>query len=308
MVARQSVAGMNASLKLLQSVLPTSVGLRVKIPSAHPSAQILGTDRMGSGTLIDPSGIVLTVNYVALGADTIEVTLLDETRLSGQVIAQDFFSGLAAIKIPGDGYPVARWTSAEGLRTGQEVFIVASAGGSQRRVNSGAISSLEPFDAFWEFQLQRGIMTTAMNPGLGGGGLFTNRGEIVGIVSLDLNEVGRYTLGIPTEHFFTHREELLRYGKRVSRPPRAWIGFYCYMLREHVVIAGVLPGTPGERAGLRPGDVVLSVDDIPIGVRCDLYQRLWEHKPGEMIRFHVFRDNAVVEVEVQAADAESFFA
>lgn len=299
---------MNASLKLLQSVLPTSVGLRVKVPSAHPSAQILGTDRMGSGTLIDPSGIVLTVNYVAMGADTIEVTLQDETRLNGQVIAQDFFSGLAAIKIPGENYPASSWASGEGLRTGQEVFIVAAAGGSQRRVNNGGISSLAPFDAFWEFHLERGIMTTAMNPGLGGGGLFNNFGELVGVISLDLNEVGRYTLGIPVDHFFSHREELLRYGKRVSRPPRAWVGVYCYMLREHVVIAGVLPGTPGERGGLRPGDVVVSVDDVPIGIRCDLYQRVWEHKPGDAIRFHVFRDNAVMEVTVEGADVETFFA
>src|SRR4030095_2202397 len=156
--ARDRSHRMNASLKLLQSVLPTSVGLRVKISSAHPSAQILGTDRMGSGTLIDPSGIILTVNYVALGADNIEVTLLDETRLEGHVIAQDFFTGLAAIKIPGEGYPAARWAGANELRTGQEVFIVASAGGSQRRVNSGGISSLDQFDAFWEFHLERGIL------------------------------------------------------------------------------------------------------------------------------------------------------
>jgi S1-C subfamily serine protease len=298
---------MNASLKLLQSVLPTSVGLRVKIPSAHPSAQILGTDRMGSGTLVDPSGIVLTVNYVALGAEAIEVTLLDETRLEGHVIAQDFFSGLAAIKIPGDSHPSVPWASGEGLRTGQEVFIVAAAGGSQRRVNNGGISSLAPFDAFWEFHLERGIMTTAMNPGLGGGGLFNNLGELVGVISLDLNEVGRYTLGIPVDHFFRHREELLRYGKRVSRKPRAWIGFYCYMLREHVVIAGVLPGTPGERGGLRPGDVVISVDDVPVGIRCDLYRCVWEHKPGDPIRFHIFRDNAVMEVTVEGADVEQFF-
>jgi len=298
---------MNASLKLLQSVLPTSVGLRVKIPPAHPSAQILGTDRMGSGTLIDPSGIVLTVNYVALGADTIEVTLADETRLNGHVIAQDFFCGMAAIKIAGEGYPSANWASADRLRTGQEVFIVAAAGGSQRRINNGAISSLAPFDAFWEFHLERAILTTAMNPGLGGGGLFTTLGELVGVVSLDLNEVGRYTLGIPCDHFFSHRDELLRYGKRVSRPPRAWVGFYCYMLREHVVIAGVLPGTPGERGGLRPGDVVLSVDDVPIGIRCDLYRRVWEHKPGDVIRFQVFRDNGVLDVAVEGADVEQFF-
>jgi S1-C subfamily serine protease len=299
---------MNASINLLQSVLPMSVGLRVTVASAHASAQILGTERLGSGTLVDPSGIVLTVNYVVLGADTVEVTLLDGTQVTGHVISQDFFSGLAAVKIPGEGYPSARWTSGAELRTGQELFIVAAAGGSQRRVNTGAISSLDPFDAFWEFHLDRGITTTAMNPGLGGGGLFTNRGELAGVVSLDLNEIGRYTLAVPAEHFFVHRDELLRFGKRVSRPPRAWVGLYCYMLREHVIIAGVLPGTPGERAGLRAGDVVLSIDEVPIGVRADLYQRLWEHKPGELVRFHVFRDNAVVEVPVHTGDAEAFFA
>src|SRR4030095_13883412 len=101
--ARDRSHSMNASLKLLQSVLPTSVGLRVKISSAHPPALTLGTERRGWGTLIAPSGIILTVNYVALGAVNIEVTLLDETRLEGHVIAQDFFPGLAAIKIPGGG-------------------------------------------------------------------------------------------------------------------------------------------------------------------------------------------------------------
>jgi S1-C subfamily serine protease len=299
---------MNASLSLLQSVLPASVGLHVRIPSAHPSAQILGTDRMGSGTIVDPSGIILTVNYVALGAAEIEVTLLDETRVAGQVIAQDFHSGLAAIKIPGAEHPSVRCIGSEGLATGQDIFIVAAAGGSQRRVNSGAVTSLGPFDAFWEFHLERGIATTAMNPGLGGGALFTPAGAMVGVVSLDLNEVGRFTLAVPGELWVAHRAELLQYGKRVTRPPRAWVGLYCYMLREHVVIAGVLPGTPGERGGLRPGDVVISIDDQPIAHRQELYARLWTHAPGEHIRFQIFRDDAMREVVVESSDAESFFA
>ena len=80
------------------------------------------------------------------------------------------------------------------------------------------------------------------------------------------------------------------------------------MMREHVVIAGVLPGTPGERGGLRPGDVVVSVDDQPVAERHDLYARLWEHQPGDVIRFQVFRDDAVREVLVESADAEAFFA
>ncbi|MGD9762091.1 MAG: S1C family serine protease [Candidatus Binatia bacterium] len=299
---------MNASLTLLQSVLPASVSLQVRVPPAHPSAQILGTERMGSGTLVDPSGIVLTVGYICLGAQNVDVTLVDGTRAAGRVVARDFQSGLAAIQISGGAYEVAREPRGAELAIGQEVFIAAAAGGTERRVNSGAISALEPFEAFWEYRLERAIVTTAMNPGLGGGALFTTRGELVGVVSLDLNEIGRFTLAIPADHWFSHRQELLTHGRRTTRPARAWVGLYCYMVRDNLVIAGVLPGTPSERAGLRPGDVIVSVDGQPVHVRSDLYARLWDHQPGETIRFHVFRDSAVREVAVDSTDAETFFA
>lgn len=299
---------MNASLALLQSVLPASVGLRIRTPAEHPAARILGSERMGSGTLVDPSGIVLTVGYMALGAESVEVTMADGARLVGRVVAQDFHSGLAAIQIPGDGYPIVRGCDSAALATGQEVFVVAAVGGAQRRVNSGVISSLAPFEAFWEYRLEHAVVTTAMNPGLGGGGLFTTRGELAAVVSLDLNEIGRFTLAVPAEHWFAHRHELLAHGRRTTRPPRAWVGLYCYMVQEHLVIAGVLPGTPSERDGLRPGDVIVSVDGQPVHVRGELYSRLWAHQPGETIRFHVFRDSAVREVAVESTDAETFFA
>lgn len=299
---------MNTTVTLLRSVLPASVGLRVRINEAHPSAQILGTDRMGSGTIVDPAGIVLTVNYVTLGAEAVEVTLLDETRLAGQVIAQDFHSGLAAIKIPEQGYRAACLGSSEGLARGDEVFTLAAAGGSQRRVDTGAVMSLQRFDAFWEFSLERGIVTTARNLGLGGGALYTAGGAMVGVISLDLNEVGRFTLGVPVELWTAHVDELLRNGRRVTRAPRAWVGFYCYMLSDHVIIAAVLPGTPSERGGLRPGDVVVAVDDQAIAQRHDLYARLWAHRPGDVIRFQVFREDAMREVLVESADVEAFFA
>jgi S1-C subfamily serine protease len=298
---------MNASVKLIEAVLPTSVSIGAVIPENHPSAQILGTERSGSGTLVDSSGVVLTVNYVVLGAESIEVTLLDDTKQPGEIIAQDFFSGLAAIKIPGGGFPSAALHASTSLSVGQEVFILASAGGDNRRINGGMVSSLSPFDAYWEYHLERSIRTTAMNPGLGGGALFTLSGHLTGIVSLDLAEIGRFTMAIPAEYFLDHRDELLRHGRRTSRPPRAWVGLYCYEIRDHVVIAGVLPGTPGERGGLRPSDVILVVDGKRINQRRSLYHRLWEHQPGDVVTFEVFRNNAVRQVEVCTDDAEKFF-
>jgi S1-C subfamily serine protease len=70
---------MNATTKLLESVVPSSVTVRAEIPSSHASAQILGTERTGSGTLIDSTGVILTVNYVIMGAASVEVTLADDS-------------------------------------------------------------------------------------------------------------------------------------------------------------------------------------------------------------------------------------
>jgi S1-C subfamily serine protease len=298
---------MNASVRLLERTLPSSVTLRATIPESHPSAQILGAERMGSGIFVDAAGLILTVNYVVLGADSVEVTLVDETTHEAQVVAQDFHSGLALVRIEQKGQPAVR-VSASPLTAGQEVFILASFGGAQRRVNTGAVSSLDSFEAFWEYRLEHAILTTAMNPGLGGGGLFTLDGSLAGIVSLDFNEVGRFTLAIPVEHYSEHRDELLRHGRRVTRPARAWVGVYCYMLREHVVIAGVVPGSPAERAGLKPGDVVIAVGAAKVSERRALYLGLWEHKPGEVVTLRVFRGNAVREIAVETIDVEAFFA
>ena len=299
---------MNASVRLLERTLPSIATLRATVPEAHPSAQILGTERMGSGTLVGADGLILTVTYVVLGADSIEVTLLDDKTYEAELVAQDFHSGLAVVRIPVSDQPAVRLQAGSQLSVGQEVFILASLGGAQRRANTGAISSLDPFDAYWEYRLDRGIFTTAMNPGLGGGGLFTLDGTLAGVVSLDFNEVGRFTLAIPVDHFHDHRDELLRHGRRVSRPPRAWVGLYCYVLREHVVIAGIVPGSPAERAGLKAGDVVVAMNELRISERQGLYTGLWEHKPGEVVTFRVFRGNAVREVPVETTDVEAFFA
>ena len=299
---------MNASVKLIELVVPATVALKTQVAEEHPSASILGTERLGTGVVVDAGGLILTVNYVVLGASTVEVTLLDDTVVEGKVAAQDFASGLAVVDIGGAALAALKLCPSRELQVGQEIFIVAAAAENKRRANDGAITSLGQFDAYWEYSLDRAITTTAMNPGLGGAPLLDSLGRVAGIVSLDLNEIGRFTLAIPVDDYFEHRDELLRHGRRITRPPRAWIGFYCYTFREHVVIAGVLPGAPGEQAGLRSGDVVLAVDDQHISGRRELYTYLWQQPPGALINFRVFRNNQVAQVAVSSGNAEEFFA
>src|SRR4029450_137959 len=99
-------------------------------------------------------------------------------------------------------------------------------------------------------------MTTAMNPGLGGGPLLDMQGRMAGISALNLNEIGGFSLAIPAEYYLDARDEFLAGGGR-GMGTRAWLGVFCYAMNHHVVIGGVLPGGPGDPAGLEAGGGVV---------------------------------------------------
>jgi len=299
----------NASVHLIGKLTRATVGIHAAIPESHPSVLVLGNQRGGTGTIVDASGLILTVNYVVLGAERITATSIDGKVYEGHVVAQDFSTGIAVVKVhPPRPLPTAPVRSSQSVAIGQEVVVVASVGGEKRRANNGNVTFLGPFDAYWEYTLERSIVTSAVNPGFGGGPLFDLLGNMIGVVSLDLGEVGRFSFAIPVDYYLEYRDELLRFGKRISAPAQAWVGLYCYTFRDHVVIAGLLPGSPGEEAGLRTGDVILAVDGQPISTRAELYRCLWDRRPGDKLIFRVFRNNEVHHVEVASGSIEEFFA
>lgn len=299
---------MNASVKLIEQVLPATVSIHTTVPQQHPSAMLLGTERMGSGAVVSSDGYILTVNYIVIGATSLQVNLLDNTPYDAEIAAQDFASGTAVLKVAANGIPSVPLRHSKDLKPGDDVFLVASSGeDSGRRVNGGAITSVAPFDAYWEYATDRALVCTAMNPGPGGGPMFDMTGRMVGITYLNLNEVGRFSLAIPVENFIQHKDELLRYGRRVSQPSRAWIGMYSYTLREHLVIAGVLPDGPGDKAGLKAGDVILAVDTQEVSDRRKFYDYLWDKRAGETVLFRVFRNNAIRDIAVISSSIEQFF-
>ena len=96
---------MNGHLGLIHSILPATVDLHVSIPETHPSARNLGSERVGSGTIVDPDGYILTVHYVTVGATSITATLPDGEQYPAQVAAQDQETGLSLVKISGRNLP-----------------------------------------------------------------------------------------------------------------------------------------------------------------------------------------------------------
>jgi S1-C subfamily serine protease len=149
-------------------------------------------------------------------------------------------------------------------------------------------------------------MTTVINPGLAGAPLFDPDGRLVGIVSLGLAAVARYSLAIPVDLFLTRRDALER-GEGRPEGPRAWLGFYPQGYDGGVVLTGVVPGGPADRAGLARGDLILSVDGAPVSSLRELYRTIWKKAPGESLSLQVLRDSAIRVVEVAGGDRYEFY-
>ena len=298
---------MDAPVTLVKHLLESVVNLHATVPRDHPSASILGDDRTGTGVIVAESGLILTVNYVVMGASSVQVGFVKGRRQKGEVVAIDFETGLALVRVKRQGLRPAALARTESLERGAPVIAVGSLGTQERRAAGGVITYLGEFEAYWEYLLDRGIVSNAANPGYGGGGLFDMAGRLLGILYLNLNEVARSSLAIPVDAFQAHEDELVRYGRVVSRPRRAWLGLFAHALDEGVVVAGVVPGGPGERAGIREGDLIVSFNAEEIGSRRDLYTRLWKHEPGERLDIEVMRDNKVCRFEVRGGDRAEFF-
>ncbi|GBD26491.1 Serine protease Do-like HtrA [bacterium HR30] len=299
---------MNAVVSLLERTVTASVALEVATPESHPSAALLGTRRHGSGIIFDNLGLVVTANYVTLGARRIQVQSVDGRTWTGRAILQDFRRGFAVVAIQESArFPALPLGKVETLKGGDPVFLLAAGPENSRRVHDGVVSAIEPFDAYWEYHADQAVFTTAPNPGFGGGALIDRQGVVCGLVLLEVAEIGRFTLAVPLDDLAQHREELLQRQRR-DQPPRGWLGLFCYSVSNHVVIGGVVPGSPADTGGLKSGDVVLMVGDERIHDRGSLYNLIWQHKPGERIQMRVYRSNTIVSLTLELGDAEAFFA
>jgi S1-C subfamily serine protease len=297
----------NARLGLIHSVVPATAHLRADIPEDHPSARNLGTERMGSGTVVDPDGFILTVHYVVLGAQSITVTLPDGDQFAGEVAAQDFESGLALVKIPAQDLHHLEPAPVEAHALGQPGVIVASSGETDRRVSGGYVTSMDSFDGQWEYLLEKTIRLTAFNPGFGGGALVDLKGRLAGVVSLNLNEIGKFSLAIPIHYYVEHQDELKRHGRVLSRPRRPWMGFYPQCLAGHIILTGVVPGGPADRGGLREGDIIVGAEKKQVRTRQELYRQIWTKRAGEKISFRILRDEEAIDLDIVSGDRWKFY-
>jgi S1-C subfamily serine protease len=293
---------MDAPVTVPRNVVPSVVFLRCEVAASHPSTAMLGTERLGTGVAV-ATDRVLTASYLVLGAETVEVAGFDGRPRPTRRILIDHESGLAVLVL--DGPPLRPARTSDEPRPGLPVFLMSCTSERERKGTTGHVTRVGPFEAFWEYMLDRAIITTAINPGLAGAPLFDPSGALLGLVSLGMTTVGRYSLAIPIDLYLARREAMDE-GAR-GRRARAWVGFYPQGLDGGVVISGVVANGPAEAAGLEVGDLVLSVDGERVTTLRELYNAVWRKGPGEALRLQVLRDSAIRVVEILAGDRDAFY-
>ncbi len=297
---------MDVSVAIPRSAVASIVFLESDIPATHPSAPILGEERLGTGVAVGPDR-VLTAHYLVMGAASVEVTGIDGKPREVRRVSLDHETGLALVTLDGPPLHPAELATGGSVSPGLPVFLLTCTGERERKGATGHVSAVGPFEAFWEYMLDRAIMTTAINPGLAGAPLFDAEARLIGVVSLGLATVGRYSLAIPTDLYLSNKSWLEGESTQTPRTERAWIGFYPHGYDGGIVVSGVVESGPADKAGIERGDLILSVEGESVSTLRELYQALWRKRPAESLGFQILRDSTIRTIDVVAGDRYEFF-
>lgn len=255
---------------------------------------------LGSGVVVSPEGYILTNNHVVEAADEIEVALADGRKVPAKLVGTDPETDLAVIKINLQNLPAITLGRLENTKVGDVVLAIGNPFGVGQTVTMGIVSALGRnhlgINTFENF-----IQTdAAINPGNSGGALVDTNGHLLGINTAIYSRSGG-SLGIgfaiPVTTVKTVMESIIKNGQVV----RGWIGVepqditpelsqsFGLAKSSGTIIAGVLKGGPADKAGIKPGDILLSVADKPVTDTISMLNLVAQLTPGETVKLTILR-------------------
>src|SRR5688572_15378102 len=294
----------------LDHALDAVVLVRSEIPEDAFTAPILGTERAGNGVVINDSGLVLTIGYLITEASVIWLATNKGTVVGGYPMAFDQNTGFGLVQPLGKlGVKPIERGSASSLRVGENV-VVAGQGGRAHALKATVFAKRE-FAGYWEYVLDEALFTAPAHPQWGGAALIGADGRLVGIGSLLVQEkVDASTLQgnmvVPIDLLDPILDDMVKTG-RSARTPRPWLGMYTTDAGERLLVAGLAPGGPAERAGVKVGDAVVEVAGEKPASLADLWRRVWRLGPtGAVVPLKISRSGKTSEIRIQSADRGDF--
>jgi len=287
-------------IRAVERISPSIVSISTKHILKYDLFNTYEATGIGSGIILNPDGYIITNHHVVNDCKTAEVYLLDGKRFDARIIATDPSTDVAILKINGDNFYSGQFGDSDGLRPGQTAIAIGHSLGLSGgpSVTVGVISAIGR-----NIPCQYGVMENmiqtdaAINPGNSGGPLIDSDGRIIGVNNAVIPYANGIGFAIPSNVVRDIANELIVNG-RVVRP---WLGiigidmtpalasYYRLCSDRGALIVQITKDSPAEKAGLKPGDIILHVDDHQINGMEDLRSTLWKHKTGETLQVKILR-------------------
>jgi serine protease Do len=274
------------------------------------------SEPIGSGVIVSSDGLIVTNKHVIEDEEgTFEVILQDGTKYKVTEIIRDKSKDLALIKINASNLKAVSLGESRMLKLGQKAIAVGNALGFSNTVSVGIISGLSR-EVEIEGEVTKNLIQTdaAINPGNSGGALLNSNGDLVGINTAKSSYAENIGFAIPVSSV---KELVSKYNSgeidQNSVPAFLGIGFVFRDLKDYVdrglpigpVITGVLRGSPAEKAGLKTGDIIVSIDEVEFTDEYELSQFIKEKNPGDEIKIKVFRKNNNLEFRAKLIESKN---
>jgi S1-C subfamily serine protease len=294
-----------------EEILKAIVKVRAVIPTDARTAGILGTEREGSGVVIDSVGHVLTIGYLILEAETIEVTGPEGDSITSTFVGYDDRTGFGLLRTnrPLNVVPMELGQSSE-LKEGDPILIAGYGGANS--VQGARVISRRQFPGYWEYLLEDAIFTSPPYVHFAGAALIGPGGRLVGIGSLFVQVSIPGVRPVPSNMFVPIDllrpilADLITTG-RSSEPPRPWLGMNADEAHGRVFITQVTSGGPAERGGIKAGDMILKVDKTAVEGLADFYRKVWAlGKAGISVPLTLLRGTEIEEMTVNSGDRHQF--
>jgi serine protease Do len=287
------------------------VAVSAKIQANARSAESLGLQRRGTGALVRP-GYVLTIDYLVIEAESVQVTAADGRTLPATLAGYDHASGFALLKIVG-AFPAKPLPLGDSSALAEREPVMAVSAEARDSPSLVYVVSRRPFSGNWEYLLDSAIFTYPAVMDWSGAPLIGAKGELLGIGSLIVPDARGGGAQMPGNMFV--QVELLKpiladlkaRGKR-SGPPRPWLGVTADELRGRVFVSRTSPEGPSERAGLLRDDIVLAVGGDEVRTLDEFYRKVWARgAAGVEVPIKVLRGVQIRDVSVRSIDRVEYF-